>query len=540
MRGLRLSWISLLFAIAGFALAGVLAHSSSAAPRSSPSELMGAARSGNLDGVKALLESGAKTDPQDRVGNTALILAAGNDRDAIVSLLLEHGADPNQANRAGQTALTAATDREDAEMVNELLAHGADVDHLDGYGRSALFEASRRGNREIVTALLKKDASPHFQNRTGNTALIWSARKGYPEIAKQLLAHAPDPNVKNNRGENALHWAVMARHRDVAILLLEANADVHSVNSGGNTALHISTAQGDVAIVRALLEHDASPDPSSAGWTPLMLAASAGNDVVAALLLQHGAKPSAKNRSGWTALDFARSGGYRSLVDTLVGAGAVSGGKQPQMLLAGTGFFVDDSGHFVTREHVVRACDKGIRINGGAQPLKAEVVETDFERHLALLRVSGAQQLSPPRVGASGKVRVRAAVAAVGYSASKGSGADIQVAEGKITGASANWRSRDEFEVVFLEPPLTVGGPILDVGAKVIGIVSTWRPWRIDSDMRLTFSESEATADKSDVLTAFLESHEVAYTKGGGGAKLSDEKLAVVAKQFTRSVECIR
>ena len=546
MRPSHRCWIALLASIAGCGLSGA----SWADSRTAGSDLVAASRAGHVDAAKALLEGGAKTEIRDRTGNTALILATRNGRAEIVSLLLEHGANPDLANRAGQTALITATDGERLEIVNELLAHGADVDHRDGYGRTALFEASRRGNGEIVTALLKKDASPHYQNRTGNTALIWAARKGYPEIAKPLLAHAADPNVKNNRGDDALHWAVMARYSDIAIDLLDANANPDAKNSDGHTALLIATAQGNAPVVRALLEHEASPNgssaisskPSSTSWTPLMLAASAGDAAVAALLLQHGANPNLKNQHGWTALDYAAQGGYRSLVDTLVDAGATSGENRPSGSLTGTGFFVDDNGHFVTREHVVWTCKRGVRLEGGAKLLTARLVATDSEKDLALLLVSDAPNLSPPGFAVSRAMR--GAVAAVGYPVREPPDAGFTVLEGRITTPAAGWRARDDFDVATtnspLTAPLTAGGPILDTGANVIGIASRWRPWRIDADMRLTFSESETTADKNGVLTAFLDAQEVAYSKSRAMQKVDEEQPALTETQFVRSVECIR
>ncbi len=62
--------------------------------------LMVAARSGNLDTLKVLLDAGAAIEAKDTLrGTTALIWAAEQNHAKVVSLLLSRGADPKAASK---------------------------------------------------------------------------------------------------------------------------------------------------------------------------------------------------------------------------------------------------------------------------------------------------------------------------------------------------------------------------------------------------------------------------------------------------------
>jgi len=66
--------------------------------------LMTAAKVGNLEPVRALLDGGAKVDTADPTYNqTALMIAVRDDHPAVVRLLVERGADVNAKTRTGQT-----------------------------------------------------------------------------------------------------------------------------------------------------------------------------------------------------------------------------------------------------------------------------------------------------------------------------------------------------------------------------------------------------------------------------------------------------
>ena len=97
-----------------------------------------AARKGNKDTVKLLLQSGARVDllAEDR-SSTALLDAVMGKYDDIVMDLVEAGTDVNVRSKDGQSALIVAVGANDDLAVETLLKAGADPDVSDSLGVSA-------------------------------------------------------------------------------------------------------------------------------------------------------------------------------------------------------------------------------------------------------------------------------------------------------------------------------------------------------------------------------------------------------------------
>lgn len=74
-----------------------------------------------------LLEQGADTESRDGIGNTPLIVAAGEGSLVAVKLLLDHGADINAVGNRNTTALIAALEKGKWQLAEYLLDKGADA-----------------------------------------------------------------------------------------------------------------------------------------------------------------------------------------------------------------------------------------------------------------------------------------------------------------------------------------------------------------------------------------------------------------------------
>jgi hypothetical protein len=83
------------------------------------------ADSGDLPGLKAVLDEKVSIDSRDSSGRTALLLAVLSGRDAVVSALLARGADPNISDVYGETPLHAAIASNRAEIAQALRRAGA-------------------------------------------------------------------------------------------------------------------------------------------------------------------------------------------------------------------------------------------------------------------------------------------------------------------------------------------------------------------------------------------------------------------------------
>jgi ankyrin repeat protein len=87
--------------------------------------LMVAAREGNLEIAKWLVENGANVNARARDGHTALMMAAYNRYPDIVKLLIQNGADVHAVSNQGHTALSEIRQNEFKIIEEDLLNAGA-------------------------------------------------------------------------------------------------------------------------------------------------------------------------------------------------------------------------------------------------------------------------------------------------------------------------------------------------------------------------------------------------------------------------------
>lgn len=147
--------------------------------------------------------------------------------------LLDQGADPNELNKWGTTALTGAPAH--TEIVRHLIAHGADVNKRVADGTTPLNEASFWGHSETVAVLLEARANVNEAKENGYTPLISAASQGHLAIVRQLIEAGADLNRQTQGGLTALHLASSNGHREVVELLLAAGARPDVTNSRGET-----------------------------------------------------------------------------------------------------------------------------------------------------------------------------------------------------------------------------------------------------------------------------------------------------------------
>jgi hypothetical protein len=84
-----------------------------------------ASESGDMIGLRAILERPVDIDVRDPLGRTALMLATLHARAAAVEALLAHGADPNIPDMRGKTPLDVARAQDQAQIVAALERAGA-------------------------------------------------------------------------------------------------------------------------------------------------------------------------------------------------------------------------------------------------------------------------------------------------------------------------------------------------------------------------------------------------------------------------------
>jgi ankyrin repeat protein len=153
--------------------------------------LLAATQGNHVESARLLIEAGADVNAQDRMQDSAFLLAGASGYLEILRLTLAAGADLKSTNRYGGTALTPAAHHGHVETVRELVKTANDVNQVNHLGWTALLEAvnlSDGGPRhtEIVRMLLAAGANPNFGDRQGVTPLEHARTRGYANISALL------------------------------------------------------------------------------------------------------------------------------------------------------------------------------------------------------------------------------------------------------------------------------------------------------------------------------------------------------------------
>src|SRR5579875_800029 len=247
-----------------------LSAASSVTPmaRGGLSALHFAAREGDVETGRVMLDAGVDVNIVDADHTTPLVVALLNKHYTFAKFLLDRGADPNIADTHGRAALYALLDMRNQdysalpsrppddplpslELLKALLDRGANPNaqltrNLPGRsgmdsgditldaGATPLMRAARAGDHEAIKILLARGADPKLTTKDENTAFLFAAGVGYRdkntrgsesdalEGLKVLAALGVDWNQHNARGETALHGAA-GRGADSIVNYLVAN-----------------------------------------------------------------------------------------------------------------------------------------------------------------------------------------------------------------------------------------------------------------------------------------------------------------------------
>ena len=136
---------------------------------------------------KILLQAGADSQTRDNQGFTALIWAAYQGYDDVVSVMLTQGVDTTMRTKGGRTALIWAVKAGRLDTVECFLESGnADLEIRDGSGFTALIHAANNGHIDIAKTFIEAGVDLHAQDENGETALSKASRARYTEIVDIL------------------------------------------------------------------------------------------------------------------------------------------------------------------------------------------------------------------------------------------------------------------------------------------------------------------------------------------------------------------
>ena len=283
--------------------------------------LVAAAKSGDKEALKSLLQKKADSNAAAPDGTTALHWASYHDDLESADLLLHAGAKANAATDLGVTPLWLASENGSAAMVKKLLDAGANPNAALTSGETPVMVAARSGAAEAVELLAAKGANLNAHGSRGQTALMWAASQQHPEVVKMLIAHHADLNLRSDvwsevmavpphgylpynkeiphGGETALMFAVRVGDLTSAKLLVAAGAKVNDADAWGVSATTLAEHSGFSDLALFLLDKGADPNAAPNGFNALHEAIMRRDEKIVAALLDHGANANAPLKT-WT------------------------------------------------------------------------------------------------------------------------------------------------------------------------------------------------------------------------------------------------
>lgn len=203
--------------------------------------------------LEELIPHAQEVDLRTDRGATALMLAAGAGRAALVRSLLDAGADVNGTNDFGGTALMYASTGGHQAAVDLLIERGARVDVISTNGWSAVMLAAVKGHAHVLSRLLERGADPNAADVYGWTPLMRAVYADRRNTVRMLLAvPATDVNARNENGNTALHYAALQGSPDMARWLIDRGADVVCTDREGYTPRMIAQTQGHTEVADLL------------------------------------------------------------------------------------------------------------------------------------------------------------------------------------------------------------------------------------------------------------------------------------------------
>jgi len=230
--------------------------------------LLYAARDGQMDAARALLEGGADINQASTSDKTTpLVLAIINGHFDLGKLLLDWSADPNLANSQGLTPLYAVLEIQWAPKgwtPSPVIAQEK-IPYLELM--KVMLDAGANPNARLTKKLWYRTSGDHsWIDTAGATPFFRAAQSSDVEAMKLLVAHGADSDIPTLGGATPLmaaagigwayHNSMNAPDSWMAAVkyCVQLGADVNAVDARGYTALHGAAYLGNNEMVNYLVE----------------------------------------------------------------------------------------------------------------------------------------------------------------------------------------------------------------------------------------------------------------------------------------------
>jgi S1-C subfamily serine protease len=204
-----------------------------------------------------------------------------------------------------------------------------------------------------------------------------------------------------------------------------------------------------------------------------------------------------------------------------------------QDISQGTGFYVAVD-RLLTNAHVVEGCSE-VTVTSGGVTAKGAIVSRDPTNDLAIIKVgTPSASVAKLRTG----LRLGENVSAFGFPLNGLLASSGNFTRGNVTAVAGLGDDTRYVQISDPVQPGNSGGPLLDEGANVVGIVSAklnaLRVAAITNDV----AQNVNFAIKAATIEGFLDANGVQYQTGELGAPLAPADIAQAAAGFSGLVYC--
>jgi S1-C subfamily serine protease len=224
----------------------------------------------------------------------------------------------------------------------------------------------------------------------------------------------------------------------------------------------------------------------------------------------------------------------------------------------GSGFFVSKMGHVITNAHVVMGCKRLTVGDNANKQVPAEVVNTDRNNDLALLKLSSLemasaesksliQKLSIAVVPLASKgllrlddVRLGEKILVAGYPFGDFFSNSIKVTTGVVSATRGAGDDSGQFQLDAAVQPGNSGGPIYDSSGNIVGVVVAQLDKLKMAKAIGSMPENVNFGVKASTVRQFLISSGLPSKKAEGVDEKSTEQLAEIAQNQALMVMCLQ
>lgn len=203
----------------------------------------------------------------------------------------------------------------------------------------------------------------------------------------------------------------------------------------------------------------------------------------------------------------------------------------------GSGFFITKAGHILTNHHVINECSS-IKIEKRGVVFDAILVGSDPVNDLAILKVT--ERISDVASFRSGKgIRVGDDIIVIGYPLIWQLGTGIKATKGNV---SALTGMNNDVTIMQITAPIQAGnsgGPLLDSGGNVVGIVTSKLNEIAMVQTTGTLSQNVNFAIKSSTAQTFLDVNRIDYEVNKSKDKLETADIVEQSEKFTTLIQCL-